>query len=247
MLYSTQAIQFFVDLAARSDHMMDELWVIIPAYNEAQVLGQVLSGFSGCPYRLVVVDDGSTDDTAQVALRYPVSMLRHIENLGQGAALQTGICYALTQPRARLIATFDADGQHHVEDIDRLAKALAEARADVALGSRFLQGGGAEHIRPQRRVILRLATLFTRLLTGLRVTDTHNGVRVFTRDAAARIHITQNRMSHASELLDQIAALKLKYIEVPVTVTYTHYSLNKGQSLFNGINILWDIITGKMR
>jgi glycosyltransferase involved in cell wall biosynthesis len=224
-----------------------ETWVIIPAYNESQVIGQVLTDLCPCPYHFVVVDDGSQDATPEIVRQYPVTLLRHLTNLGQGAALQTGISYALSFPSTRYLVTFDADGQHHPEDIRRMLKACQEGNYDVALGSRFIAGGRAANIRAVKQIGLKLAIALTRLTTGLNLSDTHNGLRVFTRQAATRIKITQNGMAHATEILNEIARLKLRYVEVPVSILYSAYSVSKGQSLWNGINILWDILFGKIR
>jgi polyprenyl-phospho-N-acetylgalactosaminyl synthase len=165
-------------------------------------------------------------------------VIRHPFNLGQGAALQTGIDYALAQA-AEVIVTFDADGQHRLSDISRLAEALVQERADFALGSRFL--GQAPNLPPLRRLVLRAATAFTRLTTGLQLTDTHNGLRAMTRRGAAAIRLRQNRMAHASEWLSQIAASGLRYVERPVTIEYTAYSLAKGQSIADAVLILLDL------
>jgi polyprenyl-phospho-N-acetylgalactosaminyl synthase len=224
-----------------------EICVIIPAYNESQVLGEVLDTFKPFPYLIIVVNDGSTDDTAQKALQYPVTLLNHLINLGQGAALQTGIDYALSLPSTRYIATFDADGQHFVEDIEKLLCPLRDGTAEAALGSRFLNKERNAYIPFPRRVFLYLALIFTRLTTGLKITDTHNGMRAFTRKAATEIRISINRMAHASDILSQIATRKLSYVEIPVRVTYTAYSRAKGQSFLNAINILWDLFIGKVR
>ena len=175
------------------------------------------------------------------------SLLRHVTNLGQGAALQTGITYALKFPSTRYIVTFDADGQHQASDIHRLVRACDDGGYDVALGSRFMSGGQAANITFSRRWVLKLAILLTRLTTGLKLSDTHNGLRAFTRQAASRMTITQNGMAHASEILNQIAALHLRYVEVPVTISYSPYSVGKGQSFWNSINILWELILGKIR
>jgi len=220
--------------------------VVIAAYNEAPAIGRVLSELCQSPYRVVVVDDGSTDGTLKEACAFPVTILHHAVNLGQGAALQTGISFALQDPKLQTIVTFDADGQHDPADIARLDAALRQG-FDVALGSRFIQGGQAQNMPYQKRLALRLAILVTKWLTGLPLTDTHNGLRAFNRQAAARLHINQNGMAHASEILAQVAAFKLRYCEVPVTIRYTNYSIHKGQSLLNSINILWDILGGKIR
>jgi len=165
-------------------------------------------------------------------------VIRHPVNLGQGAALQTGIEFAL-QKGADVIVTFDADGQHRVADIENLIGALVEHEVDFALGSRAL--GGAVNLPPTRRILLKAATWFTCLTSGLSVTDTHNGLRAMTQNGAQAIQLRQNRMAHASEFLNQVSASGLKYIEVPVTIDYSAYSLAKGQKLDNSLSILIDL------
>jgi polyprenyl-phospho-N-acetylgalactosaminyl synthase len=224
-----------------------EICVVIPAFNESRVLGEVLASFVPLPYRVIVVNDGSTDESPQKALEFPVILLNHLINLGQGAALQTGIDYALSLPETRYIVTFDADGQHFAEDIEKLLHPLMEGKADVVLGSRYLDKDHPVNAPFIRRIFLYLALIFTRLTTGLKITDTHNGLRAFNLKAVSQIRITINRMAHASDILSQIAARKLRYVEIPVRVTYTDYSRAKGQNLLNAINILWDLFIGKVR
>jgi len=190
-----------------------------------------------------VVDDGSRDATADVARSAGATVIGHPFNLGQGAALQTGIDYALAHG-AELVVSFDADGQHRVADISRLTEALAEERADFALGSRFL--GQAPNLPTLRRLALIAATRFTRLTTGLQLTDAHNGLRAMTRRGAAAIRLRQNRMAHASELLSQIADSGLRYVERPVTIEYTAYSLAKGQKLRDAVLILLDLFARRL-
>ncbi|PWB65897.1 MAG: glycosyl transferase [Bradyrhizobiaceae bacterium] len=214
---------------------------MIPAYDEAGMIGRVVADLGSLGHRIVVVDDGSRDATAARAREAGAVLVRHPINLGQGAALQTGIDFALRQD-ARAIVTFDADGQHRGTDIPRLLDSLKDA--DFALGSRFL--GGAAGMPPLRRLLLRAATLFTRLSTRLDLTDSHNGLRAMTRRGAERIHLRQNRMAHASELLSQIAASRLPYVEVPVTVEYTAYSLAKGQRTSDAVTILIDLFARRL-
>ena len=223
------------------------VWVVIAAYNEDKVIADVLREIIQCnpSYSIVVTDDGSTDNTASVVSSLPVHLLVHPVNLGQGAALATGIDYALSH-NADVVVTFDADGQMSPKDIDTLVKKVTEDGFDVALGSRFLSRS-VEGMPALRKTLLKLAVIFTRLTSGLKISDIHNGFRAFSAEAAKKITITQNRMAHASEILTQIASKKLKYCEVPVSIRYTEYSKGKGQSISNAINILYELLTGNKK
>jgi hypothetical protein len=141
--------------------------------------------------------------------------------------------------------TFDADGQHRAADARVMLAALRQGGYDVVLGSRFL--GRAEGIPAARYYVLRLAVWFTRLTSGLKITDTHNGLRVFSRNAAERLKIRQNRMAHASEILERIAELKLRWTEVPTTIRYTTYSIKKAQRLSGAVDIVMDLLLRKLR
>ncbi len=219
------------------------LWVVIAAYNEETVIGGVIAGVRAAGYPVVVVDDGSADGTAAAAEAAGAIVVRHPINLGQGAGLQTGIEYALSAGAATIV-TFDADGQHRASDIAVLAAALDKNNADFALGSRFL--GDTLNQPLSRRLTLKLATLFTRLSVGITITDTHNGLRGMTRRGAQRIKLRQNRMAHASEILHQVALSGLKYVEVPVTIEYSEYSLAKGQKLSDALTILLDLFARRL-
>lgn len=220
-----------------------QLWIVIPAYNEGEVLRSVVSGVTAYYKNVVVVDDCSTDETGAAASAGGAIVLRHPINLGQGAALETGIRFALLNG-AKAIVTFDADGQHRVEDIAALAQRQAETGADVVIGSRFL--GQAKGIPWLRSAVLRLAAIFTRFTSGIRLTDAHNGLRLLTNQAAGKIHIGQNRMAHASEIINKIGTLGLSVTEAPVTILYTEYSLRKGQKLSNAINILSELFISRL-
>ncbi len=223
--------------------LQPNLWVICAAYNEATAIGRVVTELGRAGHQVIVVDDGSRDRTRDVAAAAGAHVVAHPINLGQGAALQTGIDYALSQG-ADILVTFDADGQHRVSDIARLTEALRQARADFALGSRFL--GQSSNLPKLRRWLLKAATVFTRLTTGLRLTDSHNGLRAFTRTGAAAIRLRQNRMAHASEILVEIAHSGLRYVEVPVTIDYTAYSLAKGQRIGDSLTILLDLFAREL-
>lgn len=208
--------------------------VVVAAFNEAARIGRVLDELLEFASGIVVVDDGSADGTAAEILQRPVWLLRHPVNLGQGAALQTGLTFSLRQG-AQYLVTFDADGQHDPADIPRLLAALQENQADYALGSRFL--GCAEGIPATRRALLWCAARFTNLLSGVRLTDAHNGLRAMTRRGAEQLCITLNRMEHASQIIDQVAASGLKYIETPVRIRYSAESLRKGQRSSEALRI----------
>jgi polyprenyl-phospho-N-acetylgalactosaminyl synthase len=221
-----------------------EVWIVIPAYKETATIGGVVSTLRALGYANVcVVNDGSPDETGELARRAGAHVLDHIVNLGQGAALQTGISYALANGAA-YVCTFDADGQHQPRAVRDLLDALACSGADVALGSRFL--GDAGRVPGSRRLLLKAALLFTRAHAHVRVTDTHNGLRVLTRRAAQLIRIEQPQMAHASEILQKLGAAGLRYVEVPVDVEYTPYSRKKGQSGFDSVKILLDLLYGSI-
>jgi polyprenyl-phospho-N-acetylgalactosaminyl synthase len=220
-----------------------DVCVVVPAYNEAAVIARVVHDLRRAGYAPVVIDDGSGDRTAELAHAAGAAVVKHPFNLGQGAALQTGIEFALAG-NAQIIVTFDADGQHRVSDIARMIDALAREDADFALGSRFI--GQAPNLPPLRRLLLRAATVFTRLTTGLQVTDTHNGLRAMTRRGAAAVRLRQNRMAHASEFLSQIASSGLRLVERPCTIDYTAYSLAKGQRMRDAVLILLDLFARRL-
>jgi glycosyltransferase involved in cell wall biosynthesis len=220
-----------------------DVWIVIAAFNEASRIGKTISSLSPYDWNIVVVDDGSSDQTSATANQAGAIVLRHLINRGQGASLQTGIDFSLAHG-AKYIVTFDADGQHQAADIPSMLGALETNRADVVLGSRFI--GKAVNMPTHRRLLLKAAVLFTRLTTGLRVTDTHNGLRAMTANTARRIEIEEDRMAHASELLHCIASLRLKFIEHPVTVHYHAETLAKGQRSRDAWGILSRLLISRL-
>jgi polyprenyl-phospho-N-acetylgalactosaminyl synthase len=212
-----------------------ETWVVIAAFNEGAVIRDVVGEVVDAGWSVVVVDDGSRDDTPAKAREAGAIVVRHSVNLGQGAALQTGVEYAKRRG-ARSIVTFDADGQHVATDIPAMVAALAGA--DIALGSRFL--GKVEGASKRRMALLRTAVVMSNTMSGMKLTDAHCGFRAFRAEIAPRLRITQDRMAHASELLRKINAPGLRVVEVPVTVRYTEHSMRKGQGGIQAIRILFD-------
>jgi polyprenyl-phospho-N-acetylgalactosaminyl synthase len=219
---------------------MNDTWVVIPLYNEEQVIGDVVAQVRTAFEQVVCIDDGSSDRSGDVAARAGARVVRHPINLGQGAALQTGFEYALTDPGMKYVLTFDGDGQHQIADALGMVDRLRAGEADVVFGSRFLD----ERSKPTfgRKMVLRAAVGYTNMTTHTRLTDAHNGLRAISRPVLEQIKITQNRMAHASELVAQIGAAKASYVEHPVHILYSDYSKAKGQSLWNSINILADLI-----
>lgn len=216
-----------------------DAWLVVPLYNEAAVVGEVVRDVLPTFPHVVCVDDGSSDGSADVARAAGARVLEHPVNLGQGAALQTGISYALARG-ARYVVTFDADGQHRVEDALAMVDLAREEDVAIVFGSRFLDDRTQAGLL--KRLVLKVAVWFTNQSTGLRLTDAHNGLRVMRADAARGVRLRQDRMAHASEIVLQLGRTRLPWREHPVHVLYTDYSRGKGQSLWNSVNILVDLV-----
>jgi len=221
------------------------IYIVVPAYNEARKISGVIADLHNHGYRdIVVVDDHSTDNTAAIARRHDTIVVRHSKNKGQGGALRTGIRVALERG-AKIIVTFDGDGQHRAKEIADLVAPVASGEVDVALGSRFL--GKAVGIQKRKWVTLKVSIIVERLLLGIHLTDVHNGFRALSRHAAETIEITCDDMAHASEIVAEIHDHKLRYVEVPVTILYDEYVKHKGQSIFNSFRILRELLDMKRR
>jgi polyprenyl-phospho-N-acetylgalactosaminyl synthase len=232
------------------DNNHSRTYIVIAAYNEEKSLPKVIETLVNHGYtNIVAVDDGSTDHTIRVSrakadvLDANIHLLTHIVNRGQGAALKTGIDFAIDQD-AQVVVTFDADGQHDAKEIASLVKPVLAGKADVVLGSRFI--GKKTKVPKFKRMVLKGGILFTWLFSGKRLTDTHNGFRALSRKAAQQIEIKQDRMEHASEIIDEICRKNISFKEVPVTIAYTDYSRKKGQSSFNSIKIATKLVLRKL-
>lgn len=222
------------ELATRAD-----VWFVIPVYNEALMVGNVIRSIKARGYPVVCVDDASKDGSASAITAAGAALVQHATNLGQGAALQTGIEYALRQGASYLV-TFDADGQHQLSDAEDMVALAKRDNLGFVFGSRFLD----YRTQPGRRksIILKLAAWVTRKSTGMTLTDAHNGLRVIRADAAAQLDLFQDRMAHATEIVRQLSRTGLPWAEYPVHVLYTEYSKAKGQSMWNSVNILVDLV-----
>ena len=216
-----------------------DVWIVVPAFNEASVIGDVVADIRSVFDHVVLVDDGSKDNTGDIALRAGAHVVPHPVNLGQGAAIQTGVEYARSQPGAQVFATFDADGQHRLKDVVRMIDRLSTDDVDLVVGTRFAEPTTS---KPPllKRIILRVAALVSPSSRQLGLTDAHNGLRVFNKKVADRLNITMSGMSHASEFITLAVENGWRVAEEPVEILYTEYSKSKGQPLLNGVNIVFE-------
>lgn len=222
-----------------------DVFLVIPAYNEGRMIARTLRPLVAAGYSIVVVDDCSRDNTWRRLAGLPVYRLRHPFNLGQGAALQTGMSFALQQG-ARYLVHFDADGQHSPEDLPGLLQPVLSGQADVVLGSRFLREEDWRAVPPARRLLLKAAIWVNWLLTGVMLSDAHNGARAFTSAAARKIHLRENGFAHATEILSQIKAARLRVVERPTRIRYTDYSKLKGQRAWQAVDIFVDLVIRRL-
>jgi glycosyltransferase involved in cell wall biosynthesis len=223
----------------RSSAAFENVWVVIPAFNEASVIADVVADVRSVFDHVVCVDDGSRDDTAENAWQAGAYVVRHPVNLGQGAAIQTGVEFARRQPDARVFVTFDADGQHRVQDVIRMIDRLDGEDLDIVVGTRFA-GTVAKNMPTLKRLALPVIAKLSRTSRKLALTDAHNGLRVFNRTVADGLNLTMNGMAHASEIVVLIIENGWRVAEEPVEILYTDYSMSKGQPLVNGVNIIFD-------
>lgn len=222
------------------------LAIILPAFNESQVIGGVLNElkkeikkFKNIESEIVVIDDGSTDQTTKIANKAGVTVLKHIMNRGLGASLMTGLKYGKVNGK-NILVTMDSDGQHKPQDIHKIISPIIYNNVDVVIGSRFL--GKSIAMSWLRKLILKGSNLITYLFFGIYSTDSQSGFRAFSKKAIQKIILRTQRMEVSSELFSQIKKNKLAFTEVPIRVIYTPYSRAKGQSDVNAIKILLKLI-----
>lgn len=211
-----------------------KLLIGIPAYNEAQAIGKVIrslpkkiSGFKKLD--VLVVDDGSIDDTAQIVKREKVRVLSHIINRGLGGALKSLFAYARENDYDVLV-TFDADGQHLAGDIVKIVKPILNKKKDVVIGTRWKNRNAVPW---SRYLVNQIANLLTLILFGIYTSDSQSGLRAFNRKAILKINVTTDGMEVSSEFFKEIKMNNLRLDEVPINPIYTDYSKKKGQRLDN--------------
>lgn len=224
--------------AARDDSAVSA-WVVIPLYNEATVIAEVIRDLLPVFPNVVCIDDGSRDGSGEIARAAGAHLVTHPINLGQGAALQTGFDYAIERG-AEYVVTFDADGQHRVVDASAMLQQARDENMAIVFGSRFLDDRTNPGIL--KKIVLKTAVAVTNITTRTKLTDAHNGLRVIRADALRMFTLRQDRMAHGTEIVVKLGRTGLPYTEHPVEVIYSDYSKAKGQSLLNSVNILVDLI-----
>jgi glycosyltransferase involved in cell wall biosynthesis len=221
-----------------------DIVVVIPAYNEGPMIRTVVERVKACGYyQVVVVNDGSRDNTRQEAMKAGATVISHPINRGAGAAAQTGILYA-RRSGIQYIVQIDADGQHYPEDIEKMSARMSEMSSDIIIGSRWIER--SEGVPATRIAYNRLSNIFTNFFCRSNYTDSQSGMRLLNRRAIERINLHLDGFGYCSEMLVHAEEMKLKVGEAPIKVAYTEYSMSKGQDLQMGINtalnILWKLI-----
>ena len=219
------------------------LIAIIPAFNEERTIGEVILKLKQYVDQIIVIDDGSKDNTCQVAVQSGAKVYRHLINRGLGGALGTGIKAALLD-EADIIVTLDADDQHDPDEIPKLIKPIIEGEADIVIGSRFLVH---QPMPLFRRMGIPFFNLITFLLFGIWSTDSQSGMRALNKKAAQNLEIYARGVMEASpEILKEIKTKQLKLKEVPIKSIYTPYSLSKGQRFSPGLKALIKLFISKL-
>lgn len=224
--------------------------IVIPAYNEGSVIGDVVQDIKtqlkAKKYSadVVVVNDGSKDDTAEQARKGGAKVIDHILNSGAGAATATGLSYA-NQKGYDIAATMDADGQHNAEDVLRGIKEIQSQGADLLIGSRLIDAS-AKDMSPLKRVGNWGLSFITMLLFGVYTSDSQSGLRLYSRKALEQLRWKTSGYEFCSEMIWRANQLKLSIGEFPITVIYTDYSKAKGQNNWNGVNILKSLVRRRL-
>jgi glycosyltransferase involved in cell wall biosynthesis len=229
-----------VGTPGRASGPWEDTVVIVRVFNEAPVVGGVISELVAAGLSVIAVDDASTDESAAEIDKAGAFRVSHPINLGAGGALQTGFEAALLLTDARYIACFDADGQHQLPDLLGMIGKIREGY-DVVMGSRFLEGNGPTQMSWLRRTILRTAAKLLNRGSGTKLTDAHNGLRIIARHVAADVRLSYAGMAYASQLESYLTRPEYRIVEYPVHILYTDYSRSKGQPLLNSVNILAEV------
>lgn len=223
---------------------MPNIFIVIPAFNEAKNIAETLNSLTPLGYKIVVVNDGSTDKTLAILKNFPVVSLTHEINRGQGAALSTGTIYALKN-NAEIIIHFDADGQFLASELNDFIQPLLVNTHDIVLGTRFnsaLKKINQQNIPWLKKYFIHpVSRIIDYFFTGVKLSDAHCGLRAMNRLAAEKITIEQDGMAHNTEIVAQIKIHNLRFQEIPVTVIYKEF----GQGIGGGFKIVKDLLINK--
>jgi glycosyltransferase involved in cell wall biosynthesis len=219
--------------------------VIIPTYCEGSTVIELAQAILNLSYEVIVVDDASTDNTEIKLIEHEIPYIKHKINLGQGAALNTGMKYA-SENKYDIVIHFDADGQHKVEEIAAMVEPILQKRADVCLGSRFI-GKRNSNMPFNKKLILKLGRYVEFLFTGILLSDVHNGFRAMNYNAYSKMNLRLDRMAHASEIIYYVKKYKLKYLEIPTEIIYFEQKHKKAQSFSHAFKIAWTLFTYKFK
>lgn len=218
--------------------------VVIPAFNESKVIGDVVSdvinSFKDTNYltEVVVVDDSSKDNTAEVAKKSGATIIKHILNTGAGGATATGLSYA-QQNNFDIACTMDADGQHSSKDVVEGINQLVKRKSDLLIGSRLINKEGMSKVKVIGNKGL---STITYVLFGINSTDSQSGLRIFSRKAIEKLRWKTSGYEFCSEMLWRAKQENLQIGEYPIKAIYTDYSKAKGQNNWNAINIVKSLI-----
>ena len=225
--------------------MFDNVYILIPIFNEEKKIKSVISELLPSFKNIVAVNDGSTDSTQEILESLDVVILRHSINLGAGAAISTGFRFIQNQKNAQAVVTFDADGQHSVEDAKAFAREILLCKEEVIFGSRFIKS--KLNIPTIKRIVLSVVVFFTNLLSKVNLSDAHNGLKAIKKTALKKIDINIDQYGYESQIINEVSRKGITYKEMPTNTIYTEYSKNKGQKLNNGLIILEDLFKSRSK
>ena len=230
-----------------SSEITNDVYLVVPAFNEEKTVSQIIEGIAEKGYNVILVNDGSKDKTLELAIeskrKYPnqIFVVSHVINRGLGAALKTGMVVALNKG-AKYIVTFDADGQHEIEDIPKVCKPLKEGEADVVIGARPF-----EDMPLSKSFANYIMNALTLIFYGRNVKDSQSGLRAFTAHAADVINIVSRGYGVSSEFIKEISDKNLRLAEVTITTIYTPETQNKGTDAIVGLRILTKMVIDLFR